>query len=130
MTASVAPCSTCHLSHKLLGQFLEEWWLSIFGILLCGKIFWSKFLIFNLNSFRTNIAKHLTFNFIEITLRHGCSSVNLLHIFRTALHKISFFKSFVNFEFLIHLLFFKISKWQIAKQLLWLNRLSLSNNKN
>ena len=26
-------------------------------------------------------------NFIEITLRHGCSPVNLLHIFRTAFTK-------------------------------------------
>ena len=26
-------------------------------------------------------------NFIEITLRHGCSPVNLLHIFRTAFVK-------------------------------------------
>ena len=26
-------------------------------------------------------------NFIEITLRHGCSAVNLLHIFRTPLSK-------------------------------------------
>ena len=25
----------------------------------------------------------VAFNFIEITLRHGCSPVNLLHIFRT-----------------------------------------------
>ena len=27
------------------------------------------------------------FNFIEITLRHGCSPVNLLHIFRTPFPK-------------------------------------------
>ena len=26
-------------------------------------------------------------NFIEITLRHGCSSVNFLHIFRTPFYK-------------------------------------------
>ena len=26
-------------------------------------------------------------NFIEITLRHGCSPVNLLHFFKTLLHK-------------------------------------------
>ena len=25
----------------------------------------------------------VAFNFVEITLRHGCSPVNLLHIFRT-----------------------------------------------
>ena len=28
-----------------------------------------------------------TSNFIEITLRHGCSPVNLLHIFRTPFAK-------------------------------------------
>ena len=27
------------------------------------------------------------FNFIEITLQHGCSPVNLLHIFRTPFSK-------------------------------------------
>ena len=32
---------------------------------------------------RSSISIKLLFNFIEITLRHGCSSVNLLHIFRT-----------------------------------------------
>ena len=26
-------------------------------------------------------------NFIEIALRHGCSPVNLLHIFRTSFYK-------------------------------------------
>ena len=26
-------------------------------------------------------------NFIEVTLRHECSPVNLLHIFRTPFHK-------------------------------------------
>ena len=26
-------------------------------------------------------------NFIEITLRHGCSSIHLLHIFRTLFYK-------------------------------------------
>ena len=26
-------------------------------------------------------------NFIEVALRHGCSSVNLMHIFRTPFHK-------------------------------------------
>ena len=29
----------------------------------------------------------LLYNFIEITLRHGCSPVNLLHIFRTLFPK-------------------------------------------
>ena len=31
----------------------------------------------------TLVQKHLLCNFIEITLWHGCSTVNLLHIFRT-----------------------------------------------
>ena len=35
---------------------------------------------------RTPISK-LLFNFIEITLRHGCSPLNLLYIFRTPLCK-------------------------------------------
>ena len=32
------------------------------------------------------ISIKLLCNFIEITLRHGCSTVNLLHIFRTPKH--------------------------------------------
>ena len=32
---------------------------------------------------RSPISKKLQSNFIEITLRHGCSPVNLLHVFRT-----------------------------------------------
>ena len=36
---------------------------------------------------RNVISIKLRFNFIEITLRHGCSSVNLLHIFRTPFPK-------------------------------------------
>ena len=37
--------------------------------------------------YRSVISINLICNFIEITLRHGCSSVNLLHIFRTHLTK-------------------------------------------
>ena len=29
----------------------------------------------------------LLYNFIEIALRHGCSPVNLLHVFKTLLYK-------------------------------------------
>ena len=36
---------------------------------------------------RSVISKKLLCNFIEITLRHGCHSVNLLHIFRTPFYK-------------------------------------------
>ena len=32
---------------------------------------------------RSAISRKLQSNFIEITLRHGCSPVNLLHIFKT-----------------------------------------------
>ena len=37
--------------------------------------------------YRSVISINLICNFIEITLRHGCSPVNLLHIFRTHLTK-------------------------------------------
>ena len=36
---------------------------------------------------RNVISKNSASNFIEITLRHGCSPVNLLHIFRTPFPK-------------------------------------------
>ena len=36
---------------------------------------------------RSAISKKLPFNFIEITFRHVCSPVNLLHIFRTPFPK-------------------------------------------
>ena len=36
---------------------------------------------------RSVISIKLLCNFIEITLRHGCSPVNLLHIFRTSFPK-------------------------------------------
>ena len=36
---------------------------------------------------RSVISIKLQSNFIEITLRHGCSPVNLLHIFRTPFTK-------------------------------------------
>ena len=39
------------------------------------------------HSCRSVILIKLVWNFIEITLRHGCSPVNLLHIFRTLFTK-------------------------------------------
>ena len=36
---------------------------------------------------RSAISINLLCNFIEITLRHGCTHVNLLHIFRTPFYK-------------------------------------------
>ena len=40
--------------------------------------FYKIFSVSNSSAFKTK----LLFNFIEITLRHGCSPVNLLHIFK------------------------------------------------
>ena len=37
--------------------------------------------------FRSVISTKMLCNFIEITVRHGCSPVNLLHIFRTSFRK-------------------------------------------
>ena len=34
-------------------------------------------------------------NFIEIALRHGCSPVNLMHIFRTLFYKNSYEEMFL-----------------------------------
>ena len=39
------------------------------------------------HSCQSVISIKLQSNFIEITLRHGCSPLNLLHIFRTAFTK-------------------------------------------
>ena len=36
---------------------------------------------------RSMVSIKLLCNFIEIAVRHGCSPVNLLHIFRTLFHK-------------------------------------------
>ena len=36
-------------------------------------------------------------NFIEITLQHGCSPVNMLHIFRTASYKNTYEGLLVNY---------------------------------
>ena len=36
---------------------------------------------------QSEISVKLLCSFIEITLRHGCSPVNLLHIFKTPSHK-------------------------------------------
>ena len=42
------------------------------------------------NPCRSVISIKLLCNFIKITLRHGCSHLNLLHIFRTPFHKNTF----------------------------------------
>ena len=46
---------------------------------------------------RSAISIKLLCNFIEITLRHGCSLVNLLHVFRTPFPKNTFGRLLLNF---------------------------------
>ena len=50
---------------------------------------------------RSAISIKLLCNFIEITLRHGCSPVTLLHIFRTAFHKNTSGRLLLNVPFLV-----------------------------
>ena len=50
---------------------------------------------------RSAISIKLQSNFIEITLRHGCSPVTLLHIFRTAFHKNTSGRLLLNVPFLV-----------------------------
>ena len=53
-----------------------------------GKVVRKIFRIFTgEHPYRSLISIKLLYNFIEITLRHECSHVNLLHIFRTPLPK-------------------------------------------
>ena len=50
----------------------------------------TKILSFHLNVLQGpegTLQRKIQSNFIEITLRHGCSPVNLLHFFRTPFHK-------------------------------------------
>ena len=51
-------------------------------------------------------------NFIEITLRHGCSPVKLLYIFRTSFPKNSAASDFSYFRVVIRLLKQKIRKFK------------------
>ena len=56
-------------------MFLEN------GVLkMCSKFTWE-------HPCRSAISIKLLYIFLENTLRHGCSPVNLLHIFRTPFHK-------------------------------------------
>ena len=58
-----------------------------------SKVFWGKGVlkIYNIftgeHPYRSAISIKLQSNFIEITLRHGCSPVNFLHIFRTYFYR-------------------------------------------
>ena len=50
------------------------------------KLFWQSIELItfmHLNVRKTHVQQNECFDFIEITLRHGCSPVNLLHISRT-----------------------------------------------
>ena len=73
------------------------------------------------------ISIKLQSNFIEITLRHGCSPVNLLHIFRTPFTKNTSGRLLLdglnlkNFAFLIKLIF---AQWLISIPFLYLLKLS------
>ena len=48
---------------------------------------------------RSEISIQLLCNFIELTLRHGCSCINLRHIFRTPFHNKSFGGLLLNIVF-------------------------------
>ena len=66
------------------------------------------------------ISVKLLYNFIEITLRHGCSRVNFLYIFRTPLN---------DCFWMLEKSYFLISAFYIirALQMSWLNRNYLSS---
>ena len=71
---------------KLLGKY-ESNPLEVFlgkGVLKIYSKFTGK------HPCRSAISTKLQSNFIEITLRHGCSIVNLLHIFKTLFYKNTF----------------------------------------
>ena len=53
----------------------------------CKKVFWKYAAKLQEHPCWSVISMKLKSNFIEITLRHGCSPVNLLHIFRTSFPK-------------------------------------------
>ena len=61
---------------------------------------WSKFT--GEHPYRSVISIKLQSNFIETTLRHGCSSMNLLHIFRTPFYKSTYGGLLLASEALLH----------------------------
>ena len=69
--------------HKSSSDFAEQ----IFGTLTCfGTIgIYKESVYWNVDQVLKNFATQS--NFIQITLQHGCSAVNLLHIFRTPFAK-------------------------------------------
>ena len=48
------------------------------------------------NPCQSEISIKLLYNFIEITLRHGCYPVNLVHIFRPPIYKDTYGKVLLN----------------------------------
>ena len=63
-----------HISHLVLCVSIAN-----FEHVIAGWVYCILDLLENYNAFQSN--------FIEITLRQGCSPVHLLHIFRTPFHK-------------------------------------------
>ena len=75
-------CIHCHKEHV----FYDRQWkiLSEAATQRCSqeKVFWKY-----AANLLENTHAEVRFHFIEISLRHGCSPVNLLHIFRTTFTK-------------------------------------------
>ena len=71
------------LSHSICKSSHPELFLEKSALKICSK-FTGK------HPCRSVISITLQRNFFEITLRHGCSPVNLLHIFRTPYSKNTF----------------------------------------
>ena len=67
---------------------------------------WSKFT--GEHPYRSVISIKLQSNFIETTLRHGCSSLNLLHIFRTPFYKSTYGGLLLANEVLLHCIWHEI----------------------
>ena len=70
-------------------QWSSDWIITVFRS-SHPEVFWRKGVLKICSKFtgkhpcQSVISIKLLCNFIEITLRHGCSSVNLLHIFRAS----------------------------------------------
>ena len=65
---------------------------------------------------RSAISIKLLCNFIEITLRHRCSPVNLLHIFRTSFTRDSYGRLLLNIYIWFLFLCYKMTKTTLLKK--------------
>ena len=74
------------------------------------------------------ISIKLQSNFIEITLRHGCFPVNLLHIVRTPYPRNTFGWLLILIVVFILMLYWKIFALQIKLSMVLIQLLLLSNN--